>query len=77
MVHHAANANACKHVWLADALKRDILAEKFGQRLLGVHVLSEKYAANFKTINKAVHGLEKEGVKIYSSKERGSVIFVA
>ncbi|MBI4028198.1 MAG: substrate-binding domain-containing protein [Verrucomicrobia bacterium] len=62
MVHHSTNANACKHVWLADALKRDILTGKFGQRLPGIHVLSENYAANFKTINKAVHGLEKEGL---------------
>ena len=47
---------------LSEILKRDILAGRFGQRMPGERVLSRQYSANFKTISRALHCLEEEGL---------------
>lgn len=49
-----------KYDELAAQIRRDILAGHFNLRMPGGQVLSQKYGANFKTVNRAMDCLEKE-----------------
>lgn len=49
-----------KHLMIADRLKADIAGGKYADRIPGIHALAKEYGVNFKTVNKAVAGLEAE-----------------
>jgi DNA-binding LacI/PurR family transcriptional regulator len=53
-----------EHTKIAARLKDDLKEGRFTGRLPGVRVLADTYGANFKTINKAVQTLVREGLLI-------------